>query len=90
MKIEKEIDLTIEIELSDKDIHKYIEDRLFYIDDLYSDENKEKMKSIKAQYYQKWVELYFFMQHPELALAGKDPVPEGGRIQAMRFFGIDV
>lgn len=86
MKIEKQIDLTVDINLEDKDIHEWIEDRISDIDILYDDEFKEKMKPIKAKYYEKWMELYWFFKNPHLELQGKDPIPKEVRENYKNYF----
>ena len=43
MEIEKEIDITVKIDLDDKDICEWIEERISYLDILMTDEGKEKM-----------------------------------------------
>lgn len=86
MKIEKEIDIVVDIDLTDADIHNWIEERIGYIDILYTDEAKEKMKPIKAKYYEKWMELYWFFQNPHLELEGKDPVPHVVRDNCKKHF----
>ena len=87
MKIQKEIDMTIDIDLDDKDINEWMEERISDTDILMTDEAKEKMKAIKAKYYEKWMELYWFFQNPHLELEGKDPVPKETRGHCKTYFG---
>ena len=86
MEIEKEIDITVKIDLEDKDICEWIEERISYLDILMTDEGKEKMKPLKAKYYEKWMELYWFFQNPTAELKGEDPMPESSREHAKNYF----
>lgn len=86
MEIEKEIDITIKFNLDDKDVCKWIEERIDDLDILYNNEAREKMKPIKAKYYEKWMELYWFFQNPISELEGRDPVPESTRKDCKNFF----
>ena len=86
MIIKKDIDMSINIDLQDKDIHEYIEERIADIDILYNEQSREKMKVIKAKYYEKWMELYWFFQNPDLELQGKDPMSEESRQNARNYF----
>jgi hypothetical protein len=86
MEIEKKIDITVKIDLDDKDICEWIEERINDLDILMTDEAKEKMKPLKAKYYEKWMELYWFFQNPHLELKGKDPMPESSRQDAKNYF----
>lgn len=87
MKIQKEIEMTIDIDIRDKDIDEWMEERIADIDILMNDEAKEKMKAIKVKYYEKWMELYMFFQNPHLELEGKDPVPPSVRESCKKYFG---
>lgn len=86
MKIQKEIDITVNIDLDDEDIHEWIEERISNIDILCNDEAKEKYKAIKAKYYEKWMELYWFFTNSHLEFQGKDPMPESARQDARNYF----
>lgn len=86
MEIDKDIEITVQIDLSDADIHKWIEERIADLDILYTDEAKAKMKPLKAKYWEKWMELYWFFQIPYAELEGKDPMPEQSREDAKNYF----
>lgn len=86
MKIEKEINITIDVDLKDTDIFEWMEQRIDSVDILYTEEAKEKMKAIKSRYYEKWIELYWFFQYPGLELSGKDPVPSQVREECKVWF----
>lgn len=86
MIIKKAIDLTVDIDLEDDDIHEWIQERISDIDILYNDQSKEKMNVLKAKYYEKWMELYWFFKNPYMELQGKDPMPEEARKNARDYF----
>ena len=86
MEIEKEIRINVNIDLEDNDICNWIEERISDIDILMTDEGKEKMKPLKAKYYEKWLELYHFFQNPTAELYGQDPMPEQAREKARTYF----
>ena len=86
MIIKKEIDMIVDIDLDDKDIHEWITERIADVDILYNDKSKEQMKVIKAKYYEKWMELYWFFQNPQMELEGKDPMPQSSRQDARNYF----
>lgn len=86
MKIEKEIEITTEIDLDADDIREWMEESIGNCDLLYTDEYKEKMKAVKAKYYEKWMEIYWFLKNPYMELEGNDPMPPQSREDAKRYF----
>jgi len=86
MIIKKEIDMTVDVDLNDQDIDEWMRERIGDVDILMTDEAKEKMKAIKAKYYEKWMELYWFFENPQFELQGKDVMSPGMREDARNYF----